>query len=252
MSSMYLARKVRNYYIRNSWRYLFKRPFTIKTNVPIISFTFDDFPRSAVGSGGTILESSECRGTYYASLGLMGKHAPTGEMFLEEDLHTLLSKGHELGCHTFDHSHSWETRPSVFANSVAANQAALDKLFPGLRFGTFSYPISTPRLQTKRIIGQRFMCCRGGGQTFNTGTVDLGYLAAFFLEKSRDNLPAIEYVVEQNRQARGWLILATHDVSDNPTPYGCTPHFFEAVVRAATESGARILPVAEALETLCS
>jgi peptidoglycan/xylan/chitin deacetylase (PgdA/CDA1 family) len=247
---MRLARKVRNYYIRNSWRYLYKRPFTIRTKAPIISFTFDDFPRSAIGIAGTILEGFGCRGTYYASLGLMGKYAPTGEMFLEEDLHAVLSQGHELGCHTFDHSHSWETRPSAFASSVAANQAALDKFIPGLRFRTFSYPISTPRLQNKRIIGQRFLCCRGGGQTFNAGTVDLGYLAAFFLEKSRDNLPAIKNIIDRNRQACGWLIFATHDVCEDPTPYGCTPELFTKVVDLATKSGAQVLTVADAMRAL--
>jgi hypothetical protein len=34
------------------------------------------------------------------------------------------------------------------------------------------------------------------------------------------------------------------------TRYGCTPEFFEDIVRSARSSGARILPVAEALEAL--
>jgi hypothetical protein len=57
-------------------------------------------------------------------------------------------------------------------------------------------------------------------------------------------------LIDRNRQARGWLVLSTHDVSDTPTPYGCTPDLFERVVRWAADSGARILPVAAALTTL--
>jgi hypothetical protein len=57
---------------------------------------------------------------------------------------------------------------------------------------------------------------------------------------------------EVNARDRGWLILATHDVSDAPTAYGCTPEFFEAALKYAVDSGAKILPVSEALTTVRS
>jgi peptidoglycan/xylan/chitin deacetylase (PgdA/CDA1 family) len=237
-------------YSRNAWRFFFRRPFHIKTPVPLISFTFDDFPQSAVRTGGRILRDFGCRGTYYASLGLMGKQAPTGDIFLREDLDRVLEEGHELGCHTFDHHHSWDTPPGIFEQSVVHNQLALKKLYPDASFKTFSYPISPPRPQTKRRINPHFMACRGGGQTFNIGTIDRGYLAAYFLEKTRNNPEQVKALVDRNRHARGWLIFATHDVSNQPTPYGCTPRHFETVVRWAVESGARILPVVQALDVL--
>ena len=53
---------------------------------PVISFTFDDFPRSALLNAGAILRERGLAGTYYASFGLMGTKAPTGEMFEREDL----------------------------------------------------------------------------------------------------------------------------------------------------------------------
>ena len=42
--------------------------------------------------------------------------------------------------------------------------------------------------------------------------------------------------------------MATHDVDDNPSPYGCTPGFFEEIVRYAVNSGAVILPVNKTYE----
>ena len=48
----------------------------------------------------------------------------------------------------------------------------------------------------------------------------------------------------------GWLIFATHDVDRHHTRFGCTPDFFEYVVQCAVNSGARILPMIEALELL--
>jgi peptidoglycan/xylan/chitin deacetylase (PgdA/CDA1 family) len=190
------------------------------------------------------------RGTYYASFGLMGKYAPTGEMFLSDDVKTLLEEGHELGCHTFAHCDAWETETGAFEDSVRKNQLALSKLVNGACFKTLSYPINPPRARTKRNIGKYFICGRGGGQTVNVGTADLNYLRAFFLEKSRNHSEVVKSLIDQNQQARGWLIFATHDICKNPTPFGCTPEFFEEIVAYAVTSGAKILPVIKVWEAL--
>jgi peptidoglycan/xylan/chitin deacetylase (PgdA/CDA1 family) len=250
MSVLNLWARVRSRYVRDTARFAFRRPFSFDSSVPLISFTFDDFPRSALHTGGAILRRCGLRGTYYASLGLMGRQAPTGEMFLAEDVKTLLEQGHELGCHTFGHCDSWETETDRFEDSIRENRSALDALVPGATFKTFSYPINPPRPRTKRRIAQYFVCARGGSQNFNAGTTDLNYLRAYFLEKSRDDPEAVKNLIDQNRRARGWLIFATHDVCTSPTPWGCTPEFFEDIVRYAVTSGARILPVIRVWETL--
>jgi glycosyltransferase involved in cell wall biosynthesis/peptidoglycan/xylan/chitin deacetylase (PgdA/CDA1 family) len=242
--------RVRRYYERRMARSFAVRSFAIHADTPIISFSFDDFPRSALLTGGEILHKYGLAGTYYACLGLMGTQSQTGPIFLPEDLKLLLEQGHELGCHTFSHCHAQETQPAVFEDSVIENRQALERLVPGATFKTLSYPISVPRAETKRRISKYFECCRCGGQTFNIGTVDLNYLSAFFLEKSRNDPEAVKKLIDQNCKSRGWLILATHDVCENPTEWGCSPGFFEDIVRYAVESGARILPVAQAYEVL--
>jgi len=242
--------RIQSPFQRASARLLARRPFAITTETPIISFTFDDFPRSALLAGGAILQSSGLAGTYYASLGLMGRQAPTGPIFLPEDLKVLLEQGHELGCHTFSHCHAWDTEPSVFEDAIIRNRQVLSDLVPEASFKTFSYPISVPRAETKQRISKYFECCRCGGQTFNVGNADLNYLSAYFLEKSRDNPDAVKKLIDQNSRGRGWLIFATHDICKDPTPWGCTPSFFEEIVRYAVSSGARILPVFQAYETL--
>jgi len=250
MGSLQFLTRIQGLYWRTSARLFFRRPFVINAKFPLVSFTFDDFPRSALLTGGAILEHFGVTGTYYASFGLMGQQSDTGTMFLREDLDTLLLHGHELGCHTLEHCHAGDTKPIVFEDSVIKNQLALSKLLPGIAFRTLSYPKSQPRAWTKRKIESRFACCRGGGQTFNAGTADLNCLSAFFLEQSRDNPEAVKDLINQNQRARGWLIFATHDICNTPTPWGCTPEFFENIVEHAVISGARILPVVEAWEAL--
>src|SRR5262249_3088117 len=156
------------------------------------------------------------------------------------------------------------TPPVVYEHAILKNQNALSEVIPGASFQTFSYPFSAPRLSVKRVAARHFLCCRGGGlkpgrnyvrhraggQTFNSGNTDLNLLSAFFLEKSRGTPDVVKSLIDQNARARGWLILATHDVCADPSPYGCTPNFFEQVVQWSLESGALILPVVQALGLL--
>jgi glycosyltransferase involved in cell wall biosynthesis/peptidoglycan/xylan/chitin deacetylase (PgdA/CDA1 family) len=242
--------RLRGYYRRRIASLVFRRPFLVHTPQPLISFTFDDFPRSALLVGGAILNRFNLAGTYYASLGLAGQNTESGPIFQSDDLPTLFKQGHELGCHTFSHCDSWETDTGTFEQSVIENRKALSRSFPGTEFESFAYPISLPRPLTKARIADYFQCCRGGGQTFNAGKIDLNQLSAYFLEKSRGDFVAVRNLIDRNRLASGWLVFATHDISDDPTAFGCTPEFFERVVEYAVKSGANILPVAQAMEVL--
>jgi len=245
-----VGRRIRNRSGRRLAQLFFRRPLHINTTVPYISFTFDDFPRSALHDGGEILRQYGLKATYYASFGLMGSCQSTGPMFLESDVRMLLQEGHELGSHTYDHSNPSLTDIQKFEKSIHQNQLALVSLIPGAIFRTFAYPISTPRLYLKKRVGEQFDCCRAGGQSYNGRVSDLNLLKAFFLEKTKGGLNEIEQIILKNAKALGWLILVTHDISDSPSPYGCTPRFFKEVVKCAVDSGAVILPVAKTLDAL--
>lgn len=242
--------KAQNVYRRRSAALFSRRLLDVRPKRPLISFTFDDFPKSALWTGGRILEDAGLAGTYYVSLGLLGQDSPNGNIADSTDLPRLIGQGHELGCHTFSHCDSWETEPAVFERSIIKNRQALDHFLPGSEFKTFSYPISLPRRATKSRVAKYFLCSRAGGQTFNSGTTDLNQLSAYFLEKSVHRIQDVKDVIDLNRRAHGWLIFATHDISDNPSPFGCTPDFFAQVVRYAVDSDATILPVLQALATI--
>lgn len=235
---------------RKSARMFFRKTIRIHLTEPLISFTFDDFPRTALFSGGAILKKFDLAGTYYTALGLLGKDSPSGEIFHREDLKQALQEGHELGCHTFSHCHAWNTESKDFERSIVENANALREIVPDASFRSFSYPISEPRPITKRRVSRHFECCRAGGQAINVGTTDLNQLSAYFLEKAKGQMAAVQNLIDANSKAGGWIIFATHDISPRPSPYGCTPEFFEAVVQQSVRSGARVLPVGAALEAI--
>jgi peptidoglycan/xylan/chitin deacetylase (PgdA/CDA1 family) len=236
--------------MRNAAKLLYHRPLTVASERPLISFTFDDFPRSALYVGGEILNRHGSAGTYYVALGLAGQQVGSGQMFEMSDLPRLLSEGHELGCHTFAHCHSWQTDAAQYELSVIKNRRALEEFMPDIEFKSFSYPYCAPRPMIKRRVARHFLSCRGGQQGINAGTTDLNQLDAFFLEKTRGDLRRVREIIDHNCERHGWLVFATHDIADSPTPFGCTPGFFEQVVEYAAASGAQLLPVVHALQVL--
>ena len=239
-----------NWYKRHAAKGLYQRRVTIDAGAPYISFTFDDFPKSALHQGGEILKKYGLAGTYFVALGLLGRESPSGGICTTDDLVYALQQGHELGCHTFDHCHSWDTPSAVFEESIVRNRTALAEIIPGATFRTFSYPIATPRPSIKRACAKYFECSRAGGQTWNAESADLNQLSAYFLEKAQGSVQGVRDVIRKNKESRGWLVLATHDVETSPSEYGCTPQFFEEVVRSAVESGARILPMVGVLDSI--
>src|SRR5205823_532211 len=128
-------------YSRIAYRSLFRNSVEMRNHAPVISFSFDDFPRSAYEAGGAILRTHGLYGTYYTALGLMGRPTPVGDIFSPEDLSNVVADGHELGCHTFGHCHAWNTAPDVFESSIIKNQRRLNELLPGASFKTLAYPM---------------------------------------------------------------------------------------------------------------
>jgi peptidoglycan/xylan/chitin deacetylase (PgdA/CDA1 family) len=251
MSPSEFWERARGKYQRMAYTAFFRDLVRMRNEAALISFSFDDFPRTAYQLGGSTLRTHGVRGTYYAALGLMGSDTPVGEIFSREDLYNVVSDGHELGCHTFAHCHAWNTAPSAFEESIIENARCLHELLPDVSFKTLSYPIAGPRPHSKRRAARHFPCCRFGGQTHNVGVIDRSLLSAFFLEQSKHDPDAVKRAIDKNAEDCGWLIFATHDVCETPTRFGCTPGFFEDVVRYATRSGARILPVGEAFDVVC-
>ena len=76
-----------------------------------VTFTFDDFPASALDIGGAILEKYDCRGTYYASPGLMGCETVVGRHFSLRDLERAAAKSHEIASHSSHGNRQLQIRP---------------------------------------------------------------------------------------------------------------------------------------------
>lgn len=248
---MIFVRNIINKYKRISANHFSRKALRLSNNDAYISFTFDDFPISAYICGGAILKKYKVKGTYYVSFGLLNNMCPSGKIANIDIVKSVVEDGHELGCHTYSHSDAWETSPNDFESSLVKNEDALQNIFPGNTFNTFSYPLGNATPMVKRIAEKYFNCSRGGKQKYNKGIIDLNNLNSFFIDRRKNKpLKYIKHLIEDNYKNKGWLIFATHGIGEDSSPYGCDPAYFEDIVKCATNGGGIVMSVNDVYEAI--
>lgn len=220
---------------------------TSRLTRPIVSFTFDDFPRSAATTGARILEASGWRGTYYIS-GILADSTVDGvEYFRTQDLPRLVAAGHEIGCHTFDHVRLPGMPRSLIERSVLRNRqfmrAAIAADFTP---SSFAFPYGDISLASKWQLQAHYPVCRWILPQVNRATIDLGRLSAFPIETRDLDMARIASALDDAARCNGWVIFFTHDVSEAPTPYGCQTAAFETIVGMVRARGIEVAPVTDA------
>ncbi len=226
---------------------LHRRLVPLANGGPYVSFTFDDFPRSAYTVGGSILMNYGVRGTYYVAMGLMNSANGLGELFRVEDLGSAANDGHELASHTFSHQSSRTVSCAAFREDARKGWSAIQEIGGHVPTRNFAFPMGEATLLAKRALGNEMTSCRGIYGGVNGPDVDLNLLLANSLYGDPDDLERVTQLIRENEKRKGWLIFYTHDVSPAPSRYGCSPRFLDSTVRMAVQNGAKVLPVAEVL-----
>tara|TARA_R110002094_G_scaffold36474_2_gene49184 strand:+ start:6566 stop:7333 length:768 start_codon:yes stop_codon:yes gene_type:complete len=224
-----------------------RAPLSVNLDHAIVSFTFDDFPRSAALSGAKILEDHGWRGTYYASAGYAGTQSHHGAMFEAGDLQRLDAAGHEIGCHTHSHLDGSQISAGEMLADIDRNRKALRELgFEG-ELESFAYPYGEATPAAKRLLATRFSSMRGVHAAINRGTSDRSLLKSIPVDGGEAGIARAVDAAETLVEHPGWLIFYLHDVQDVPTKWGCTPAQLEQVCAAVERSGARVLTIAAAM-----
>ena len=84
----------------------------------------------------------------------------------------------------------------------------------------------------------------------NSGAVDLQFLRAMPLIDQCIDRDGIERALDEAQNNNGWLIFYSHDVTEAPSPYGCSPALLNHALEAASRRKIPGLSMAEAL--LCA
>lgn len=219
---------------------------------PMVSFTFDDFPRSALTVGGRMLREAGWTGTYYIAGGLCGRIVNGIEHFSRDDLLQVACDGHEIGCHTFSHTSLRSLTVAELLDDLQCNAAFTRKILPGHTFSSFAYPFGELSLHNKMLLAKLFPTCRGVSGGLNVGRVDFAQLRSVLLTPRSFEELRIESWLERAVASNAWLIFLTHDISDDPSPYGCLPSVFAKIIESITRRGIKVLSVRNAADLMRS
>ncbi len=223
------------------------KPHRLVGQKPVVSFTFDDVPASAIQVGARILEQHNAAGTFYLSSCFADEYNLELQQYRTKDIKTLLDGGHEIGCHTHNHSNIQMLSSTEITQDLKHNKSVLQEHLGDHDLVSFSYPFGCTSITAKRVVGRCFATARGVNPGLNKGFVDLTQLKANAIYSGVMTEARISELIDRNAQKKSWLIFYTHDISNTPTPYGCTTELFEYAVEKATASRAEILCMRNAL-----
>lgn len=229
---------------------LFARTVAMRNRRGIVSFTFDDFPRSAVSNGARLLEEYGARGTFYLTGSYCGQIIDDVPQYYAEDLQALAGAGHEIGCHTFTHPRVSTLSAVALDKEIDLNAAFLAHHLPDTNLRTFAYPFGDVSLAATLRLQSRFAGCRGSQSGLNIGTADLGRLRSVRLYDRLLGPEDVSDIIKRGVTGAAWLIFYTHDVDQTHSSFGCTPSLFEHAVRSAISAGAEICSVGDAIKAI--
>lgn len=221
-----------------------RRPGRLELDGPVVSFTFDDAPDSAVLDGAAILEEAGARGTFYVCAGLFGQSGPMGRYADRGQIAVAAGRGHEVGCHTFGHLDCGRADAATIAAEADRNAGVLTGAgFPPRHF---AWPYGDVSPAGKRALDGRYGSLRALHPGLVESGSDLNQLPAVGIE-GPDGEAVARAWIERAVSARAWLILYTHDVRDPASPWGCTPAALRRLVACAQARGAAVRTVGAVL-----
>lgn len=219
-----------------------RRPATEAPARGMVTFTFDDAPASSVHAGAPVLEARGLKGAWFISAGLCGAVAHLGRYTTRDEVADLHARGHEVGCHTFSHMDCTRQTPADFSADIDRNKAALREL--GCETRSIAYPFGEVDFAAKREVGRRFAVARTARAGLVRRGSDLAQVPAVGLQGPDGEAVALRWLARAVDRG-AWLILFTHDVRAEPSPWGCTPEALARVADAALASGLDVVTAAE-------
>jgi peptidoglycan/xylan/chitin deacetylase (PgdA/CDA1 family) len=223
-------------------------PLLASPRRPIVSFTFDDFPRSAATTGADIIESFDGRATYYACSSLAGQEGVSGKFYLPRDIQNLQRAGHEIAAHTHSHIDCRRTRFEKVIADIDSSQELISGMGDRILVRHFAYPFGETTVRLKRALMSKYSTARGIIPGLNRFGSDLMQLRAFELSPEEWRIQRAERAVELAARTSSWVIFFTHDVSDEPSAYGTTPAVLRRLIQRCRDAGVSVLPVGQAFD----
>lgn len=227
----------------------YRKCLNVSSKEKLVSFTFDDAPSSAFQNAGNLLNEKDSHATYYVAGCFAQNYNLQTARFQKEDIMKAIDQGHEIACHTFDHTHAYDGKGFNQINedlqtnlNFLRNQFGIDKT------QNFSYPFGEQTLALRKAVSKNYQSARSINSGINQGKFDRFNLKSIQLYENSKSIDEINELIEYFNQTGGWLIFYTHDVEENYSQYGCSENYFKYVLDKCLERKFKIMSIQESLE----
>ncbi len=213
---------------------------------PVISFSFDDVPRTACTLGAEILARHDATATWYVS-GIFERDDSTGCFHDQACLKALNSAGHEIACHGYGHLNYQATSARSIADDLDRNLVYFAQSgLPAPR--NFAYPYGCVSPSIKSICARRFRSCRGVHAGINRARTDLNLVRSVPFYTQTLSWAQTRALIDDVSDNGGWLTFFTHAVTNAPSEFDCTPKHLDQTLTYATALEIPIMSIDHALD----
>ena len=226
-----------------------RRMMHFKIDRPIVSISFDDFPKSVMEKALPMLDKFDWKATFYVAASLENITNHLGLHYSRHDLEKLHNENHEIGCHTYHHLNIAKLSARRVNEQVQSNTQGMKALGHKQKMDTFAYPFGETSIRCKKQLASEFVSMRGIMPGIHYNKVDLNQIKSVTVYSGPTLENTCKYI-ESLEKKPGWLTLFTHDIRDNPSEWGCTPEDFQTVLNLIHKTGAIVLPIQRAIDFL--
>ena len=200
----------------------FAARYTDKAMLPnlqesIISFSFDDCPKSAITTALPILEAEGWRATIYVACGLCETTNHLGLHMSEADIIDVHQREHEIADHTYSHISASDVDYNTYLSDIGRNQQDSRKSGPAEK-PALRLSFRTRHTTSEKIALARTFKTMRGVISPDDRTQD-GRLLRAVRVYSNDSIELALDEISAAKSDPKWLHLFTHDVRENPSHF---------------------------------
>ncbi|MEN9390397.1 MAG: hypothetical protein RLZZ283_497 [Candidatus Parcubacteria bacterium] len=197
----------------------------------MITFVFDDAPKSVYENARAILNAANIKATHPAITNFVGT---TGYMTWT-NLATLKSEGNEIDSHTRTHPDLTTLTPAQLTSEVVGSFT--DLVAHGTTPTTFVYPLGGVSDTVKAAVKNAgYKAARGSYFGLNTPSTDRYALFDQHVE-SDTTIEEVQSWIDQAKRDKRWLILELHEQKENGGQYSNTPAMLQSIVNYVKSTG---------------
>jgi len=216
----------------------------------VASLSFDDLCQSAYLQAFPLLEKYGFKATWFVACDSVGTTDPNScckKYMTWDEINAVALQNHEIGSHSLSHPRlsTLAGNQKLLLQELQDSKKQIESM-TSQKVDSFAYPFSDKGDAHGNVItltGKIYKYCRCGDRDLNHWPFRLNALFAWPLYEKFYDIEHTKNIIDSCINNDAWLIFYTHDIEEKPSDFGCSPKYFENVLKYLTESRVTVKPI---------